>query len=232
MSSLKDFKNSADEIMRDITVSQELKHKTLMRIKKRKSNFIKTALVPAACIMILLVSVSIWKLGTATTQPNKGINDIQNANIMNATENNTLPASPGKDITNNSKATVSGSLNSLEEAKKYIGNIPIVPSYLPDGAKLINIQGVSYNNENRKSIWIQYSLEDNTFVVSIEQKGQWESFEGYKDVEVNGLKGHMKSYKDASYESSELRWFSDKNLYTVEGGIPIEETLKIARSLK
>lgn len=223
MSSLKDFKNIADEQMKDIEVSDELKQKTLSKLNNTKDSFLKIAIVPAACVMVLAVSISLWNIIIKTPSNDKiSNNNIQNANILNAPGNST----------NTSKSTISGSLNSLEEANKFLGDAKLAPSYLPKDTKLVDIHGVSFNNENRKSVWIQYAIENRTFVVSIEQNSEWKSFEGYKDVDIDGAKGHMKAFKNGTSEITELRWFIGKSLYSIEGEIAEEEALKTARSLK
>lgn len=231
MTKLEDFNKAANDIMKDITVSDELRGKTLLKVKRQKSSYIKNTLVPAACIMILIVSLSMWKsaLNRANINNKAGNSNIENANILKSSEIITLPEG---NAANPSKATISVSINTLAEAKKFLGNMPIEPSYLPKKARLIGIQGVSYNNENRRSVWAQYALGEGTFVISAEQNSQWKSFEGYEDVDINGASGHVIYFKDNNYEGTELRWFEGKHMYTVEGGIAREEAVKIAKSLK
>jgi hypothetical protein len=79
---------------------------------------------------------------------------------------------------------------------------------------------------------MEYASEDKSFVIGVEQESVWKSFEGYEDVQINELDGHMKSFNDSSYIGSEVRWFEGKSLYTVEGAVPKAEAIKIARSLE
>jgi hypothetical protein len=234
MNRLKDFKNIADEAMKDIIVSEELKAKTLVICKKNKPSLIKTPLLPAACIVILIVSVISWRLIYNGTEPNKQISkdNNQDINIMKTPENNTLPLPNDSKQTVPQRTTVSVELKNLAEAKSYIRGKNIEAAYIPKGFQLTMLQGVSYDNDARRSLWIQYTLNESSFVISIEDESQWKSVEGYKDLDVNGATGHMKHFKDGNTELAELRWFVDKDMYTVEGNLSEEEALKVAKALK
>jgi hypothetical protein len=234
LDSLNQFKDITNEAMKDITVSNDLKEKTMRRIKQKKGNFTKVALIPVGCLIVMLAVVFIWKSPFRPYYPNNEIseNTPQNANIMLAPENNTLPIAQEGKQAGTLRSTVSSSLKTLEEAKQFIGNSAVIPAYLPRGYELKGIQAVAYNNEKRRSLSIEYVLADKSFVISIEQNSDWKSFEGYKDVNINGITGHMKIFKDGSYESAELRWFIGKSLYTVEGEISEEEAVKVSKSLK
>lgn len=151
---------------------------------------------------------------------------------MTAQGNSTLPISPEGDSVKLLRSTVSVSLKTLDEAKKYIGNGVLIPSYLPNGYKLKGIQAVSYDEDSRRSLWTEYVLGDKSFVIGVAQESEWKSFEGYKDVQINHMAGHIKSYNDSSYTGSEIRWFAGKAFYTVEGAVSETEALKIAGSLE
>lgn len=234
MDNLKDFKSSMDRAMKDITVSDELKQKTLMKCRKSNKRLFRAVLIPAACFVVLLIVVFIKELPLKTQHPGSEISNIStpNANIMMAEGNSTLPISPEGSSVNPSRSTVSISLKTLNEAKEYLGNTPLTPSYLPSGFKLKGIQAVSYNEDSRRSLWMEYVSEDKSFVISIEKESEWKSFEGYKDIQINGMAGHIKSYNDSSYIGAEIRWFAGKALYTVEGAVPETEAIEIAKSLE
>ena len=51
---MKDFKNIADDIMRDIKVNEELKQKTLIKYANKKNISISKLLIPAACFILIL----------------------------------------------------------------------------------------------------------------------------------------------------------------------------------
>ena len=54
MNKMKDFKNIADDIMRDIKVNEELKQKTLIKYANKKNISISKLLIPAACFILIL----------------------------------------------------------------------------------------------------------------------------------------------------------------------------------
>lgn len=233
MSSLKNFRNEADEIMKDITISDELKEKTLVKIKKRNSRFFRTTLIPAACMVILLTAVVLWRyphvIQSPTNETAKG--NTQGVNILAAPNGSTLPAQSGNNTTVPSGTIVSKDIKTINEAKEFMGISILEPSYLPAGFELKGIQGISNDDSRIRNIWLEYTSGNSTFVISVEQNTKWGSFDGYKTVDINGREGHLKSYKDSSFESAELRWYIDKNFYTIEGAISGEEALKIAQSL-
>jgi hypothetical protein len=231
---LNDFKSAADRVMKDIKVSNELKEKTLMKCRKRNNSFFKAVFIPAACLGVFLIAVYIDGFTFKAQLPGNEISNsnTQNANIMSAQGNSTLPIYQEENSIKPLSSTVSVSLNTLDETKEYIDNGAFIPSYLPSGFKLKGIQAISYDEDSRRSLFMEYVSGDNSFVISVEQESEWKSFQGYKDVQINELAGHIKSYNDSSYTGAEIRWFAGRALYTVEGAIPANEALKIARSLK
>lgn len=202
-------------------------------MQKEKTRLLKTTLVPAVCIIILLISVAYWKLLFNTTKPNNEVtkDNTQDINIMRVPDNTTLPVPADGEQKVTQNTTVSISLKDLDEAKQYIGNKLLKPSYIPNNFKFKGIQGVSYDNDRKRSVWIEYVSGDKSFVVSVEEESEWKSFDGYNNVDINGLTGHMKAFKDVSSEISEVRWFSGKSMYTVEGAITEEDALKVSRTL-
>jgi hypothetical protein len=231
---LNDFKSAADRVMKDIKVSDELKEKTLMKCRKRNNRFTRAVFIPAACLGVFLIAVYIGGFPIKTQLPGNEISNsnTQNANIMSAQGNSILLLPQGGDLVKPLRSTVSVILKTLDEAKKYISNGAFIPSYLPSGFKLKGIQALSYNEDSRRSLFMEYVSGDKSFVISVEQESEWKSFEGYKDVQINDMAGHIKTYSDSSYTGSEIRWFAGKALYTVEGAVSETEALKIARSLE
>jgi hypothetical protein len=231
---LNDFKSAADKVMKDIKVSDELKEKTLMKCRKRNNRFFISVFIPAACLGVFLIVVYIGGFPFKAQPPGNEVSNSNtpNANIMSAQGNSTLPISQESEPVKPLRATVSVILKTLDEAKKYIDNDACIPSYLPSGFKLKGIQALSYNEDSKRSLFIEYVSGDKSFVISVEQESEWKSFEGYKDVQINELAGHIKTYNDSSYTGAEIRWFAGKALYTVEGAVPENEALKIARSLE
>jgi hypothetical protein len=151
---------------------------------------------------------------------------------MTAPNNTTLPSPSDNNPVTSMGPVVSNEIKTLDEARQFMGSRVLEPAYLPKGFKLKGIQGVSNDDSKTRNIWLEYTSGDRTFVISIEQNSPWGSFEGYRSVGINDMEGYIKAYKDSSFEASELRWFSGKDLYTIEGAISEEDALKIAQSLK
>ena len=62
MNKMKDFKNIADDIMRDIKVNEELKQKTLIKYANKKNISISKLLIPAACFILILGIINIYHI--------------------------------------------------------------------------------------------------------------------------------------------------------------------------
>jgi len=122
-------------------------------------------------------------------------------------------------------------LKNIEEAKEYLDGAVLTPSYIPDGFKLDTIKAVGSNSVIVDSIYLAYTFEDRTFVISMEKDREWKDFSSYMDVDINGVNGHIKS-SDSDQELTELRWFKDNVLYSIEGSLSREQAVLIAKSLK
>lgn len=236
MSSLNGFRSDADRILNNITVTSELKEKTLKQFQEKRKGKTSRRLIPAACLAAALILViapgsplSIFHK-VQSNIPNPG----ETANILMAdpnkpnTEASTLPA--GTEV---SPAPSGNSmlLDNLDEAKKYLDGAVLIPSNIPEGFELHSIQAVSSENGTVENIYLLYTLKDRDFVISMEKGKEWKDFSEYKDVDINSSTGHIKSYNPGQ-EISELRWFAGDVLYTVEGSLSEEEAIRIAKSLK
>lgn len=236
MSSLNSFKSDADKIMHNIIVSSELKDKTLRQFRVKRYRWTKLGLVPAACLAVALMLVIApgSPLSRFYHNTKEGITSPGDSpNIMMAgpentnSQNSTLPENSGDAI----KTNTSQQLNSLDEAKKYLDGAVLIPSYIPEGFKLDTIQAVSSAAGIVENIYLAYTLEDRTFVISMEKNKEWKDFSLYRDVDINNAAGHIKSY-DSDQELTELRWFVDKVLYSVDGSLSEEQAIRVAKSLK
>ncbi|MEG0771755.1 DUF4367 domain-containing protein [Clostridium sp.] len=235
MDNQKNFKSLADDIMKDIKVSEELKERTLIKCRESKSKrFIKTPLVPATCFGVVLLLIFIWGRSVKPWNTNDeiGKNNIENANVMLAPDNSTTEAHEGGEEIILPGPIVSSDIKTLDEAKKYLEVNVLEPAYLPNGFKLKEIHGVSNNDTETRNLWIEYFAQDKILVISVEGNTMWKSTEEYRIVDINGIKGYIKSFRNNLNESAELRWFIGERLYTIEGTISEEEAIKVARSLK
>jgi Domain of unknown function (DUF4367) len=235
LDSLKDFKSVADEIMEDITVSDKLKEKTLIKCRERtEKRFIKTALVPTVCfsIVLFLIITRVPSVNLNNSHENPVNNGNEGASIMLAPDSTMMQgADSGKEITPEGPV-VSKNIQTFEEAKNYLNVDALEPSYLPNGFKLIEIYGVSNPDNGTRNLWIVYGAQDKSFTICVDGSSQWEIYDEYMEIEINKIRGYMRSYKDNFNENAELRWFVNENLYTVEGAISEEDAVRVARSLK
>lgn len=55
MNKMRDFKNIADDIMKDIKVDEDLKKKTLEKSLKKNNMPISKVLIPAACFLLIII---------------------------------------------------------------------------------------------------------------------------------------------------------------------------------
>jgi hypothetical protein len=216
MSSLSGFKIDADKIMYNITVSSELKEKTLKQLKVKRYNWARLSLIPAACFALALILVIApgSPLSRFYHKPQEGITSPGDTpSIMMASpektndENSTLPANSGD---NDTKPNKSQLLNSLDEAKKYLDGAVLTPSYIPEGFKLNIIQAVSSEAGTVENIYLAYTLKDMTFVISIEKNKDWKDFSSYKTVDINNVIGHIKSY-NSGQEGLNIIFFGFNN---------------------
>ncbi|QGU95937.1 DUF4367 domain-containing protein [Clostridium bovifaecis] len=229
-----EFKNIADELMEDITVSDELKKKTLASFKRRRNRSSRPLLLPAACMLLIILAISVWRFPSESQSSRHEIskNNAGNPSIMLAPENSDVPLSSDDKSVPPSGPIVSKDIKTLNAAKEYINIAVLEPSYLPKGFQLKEIHGVSNDDSKIKSIFVQYTSKDKIFLLSVEQNREWKNFDGYKAVKINESMGYIRSFKDNPNESTELRWVIDKNLYSIEGAISEDTAIKIAKSLK
>lgn len=236
MSSLKEFKNDADRIMNNITVSSELRERTLTQLRSKRTNKPVLKLIPAVCLAaaLILVIAPGSPFSVFSKAPDEITNPEDTPSIMMAdpsktdTQISTLPANTEE---SSIRPNTSILLNSLEEAKEYLDGAVLTPSYIPEGFKLDTIQAVSSNAGIVQNIYLAYTSKDMTFVISIEKDREWKDFSSYRDVDINGITGHIKSY-DSDQKLTELRWFVENVLYSVEGSLSEEQAVRIAQSLE
>lgn len=227
MSSPREFKIDADKIMNNITVSSSLRERTLKGLHSKKAKGPALKLIPAiglaAALMLVTIPGSPFSMFGRT--PGSTANPDDTPGIMMVDPAKTsIQGDP-----NMAKSSLL--LKNLEEAKEYLDGAVLTPSYIPDGFELDTIQAVSSNSGIVDSIYLAYTFENRTFVISMEKDKEWKDFSSYRDVDINGVNGHIKS-GDPGQELTELRWFKDNVLYSIDGSLSREQALLIAESLK
>ncbi len=229
---IRDFKSIADECMKDIKVSEELKDKTLMCCqKKRNINLnirVNRLLVPAASFVLILATVGVLNLLPPKT--GTGEDNAAQPNIMAATDN-AMEVAPGQttvDILSgsDSEAIESWSVTNPDEARKIFGDAFIMPGYIPEGFKLEEILASGYKGEMADKIILNYVKEELSFSITEETKALEDEFSGYKKIDINGVSGYLKE------DGTEVHWFLDGVHYSVAGHISSDEALRVAASMK
>jgi hypothetical protein len=149
--------------------------------------------------------------------------------IMNEVDDlpNTLM---GNDIT--SPTMQSWSVKTVEEAGKWFGQGMLEPTYTPSGFTLHQINASGMKKEMAMKVIFTYSSADRLYSV-IEDKNKNLApnvFGGYETVDINGIKGHLKS--DASVLDTELQWTVAGIQYMISGQISKDEVMNVAKSLE
>ena len=223
---MKDFKNIADDIMRDIKVNEELKQKTLIKCANKKNISISKLLIPAACFILIL------KLENQEKQDEGFKNNI----MMNGEYSESIPESFGNNILS-TKEEKKWAIGTLDDAKIDFGRSFIIPTYIPQDYKLDQINASGFEEEKASKIVISYFSRDQSFII-IQEKTQIESeFDNYEKVDINGTIGLLKSNASIDMENedsinTELHWSKNEIQYSIIGLITKEEAIKIARSMK
>ena len=97
MNDMKDFKKIADDVMKEINISDELKEKTLKRCMKKSYTHINKLLISAACI-ILILGVAIMKdMIPFNMQPDP--NGYPDISPMGTDDNSQILLEPSDDTT-------------------------------------------------------------------------------------------------------------------------------------
>lgn len=221
MTSIKDFKNVADNIMSDINVSDELKEKTLDRCMKRRQIFnisnykIGKLLVPATCFALILGVVKISGILPLKTQiGDEGTPEInitmdtsratgtppgQTDNIRpysNTEQNNNTTWDNGTKSAEIHEIERLEELNTVDEAVQIFGDEFRSPSYIPEGFKLNRIQTSAFENEKSDKIVLSYSAGERSFSVIQEKTEKQIDPVGYKTIDLDGITGYLRTNEE------------------------------------
>jgi hypothetical protein len=183
------------------------------------------ALVSVLAIVLLMTAPSLQDL----LQPSPNENTKENNSILQAVDdplNNVM----GTDIT--SPPVQSWTAKTVDEAGKWFGQGMLVPSYIPNGFTLHQINASGTKKEMAMKVIFSYSSADRFFSI-IEDKNKNMApnvFGGFETIDINGTKGHIKS--DASVLDTELQWTVDGVQFMISGQISKEEVMNVAKSLE
>lgn len=232
---MRDFKNIADDIMKDIKVDEDLKKKTLNKCLKKKKRPINKVLIVAASFLLIIGIANISNILPLKNQEDQDITPENNL-MMSVDNTESTPESSGNNILS-AEEEKSWGIDTLDNAKIDFESTFIIPTYIPQDYELEKIN--AYGSEEGKAykIILNYFLEDKSFMI-IQEKGQMENeFVNYEEIDINGAIGFLNKNisEDRKNEDSmniELHWFKNEVHYLINGLITQEDAIKVARSMK
>lgn len=229
MSSLEDFRNISDEIMKDIEAGTALKHKTLIRCRKNSLKPVIGILTAAACVVLIIAAVNTvgWQ---GRTKDNSRITVMleQGSGMENAPARNSASGM----LQSPQEADVY-SPAVPEEAKKAFGEALLLPEYVPEDFKLASVNISKDNAQNINKIILAYTGGKGSFEIKEEKTKPGTGFQGYKTLKINGISGYIKSNnREDESRYTEVYWWDNGITYSVTGGITEKEAIKIAEAMK
>lgn len=234
MNKMRDFKNIADDIMKDIKVDEDLKKKTLEKSLKKNNMPISKVLIPAACFLLIIGTVNITHI--LPLKNPKIQTEYSDTNIISSVgETESAPEDSNINILNAEEK--SWAIDTFDDAKRNFGNAFLVPTYIPEDYDIEEITASGLEEGNASKIIINYFLESKSFLI-IQEKIQIENeLVNYEKVDINGTIGLLKeniliSNKYENTINTELYWSRDGIHYSITGLITQEDAIKIARSMK
>lgn len=232
MTSNKDFKIIADEIMSDIRVTEELKEKVLMRSMKKKKISINRYIAIAASFILIIGTINLF--GMFSMQLLKEKEGNPDVNLLVDSDNNgeTLPAQTDNSFIGQKKRWI---LKTLLEAKRSFGDSFLSPSYIPEGFQLTKISATGTKKEIATKVVLSFNSDSQSFLVIEEKSNLQYGFINYKVIEINGTVGHLKpntlSEDTNNNLDTELHWLKNGIHYSVVGLISDDEAIKVAESM-
>jgi hypothetical protein len=118
-------------------------------------------------------------------------------------------------------------LQNAEEAQSSYGEGLHLPSYTPKAYVNNRIVAYSTTKSGVSKVIFIYETDTKNYILSVEKNASIEPFMNDEKIEINDVTGYI--YSDANITT--LYWLIDDNLYSINGILPREETLKVARSI-
>jgi hypothetical protein len=214
----KDFKRAADEAMEDKQATDRLKRETLRKCTEKKSLLPAVRiLVPAACLLAVLVSAKVSGL----LEPAPG---EEPPNILMETSG--LPGG-----TNETQAETERAVGTYEEAKELFGYELKVPSKLPSGFRPDRLAILeTADGEVSKAIFT-YASDSSSFILMAEKSELISGYEGYEQADINGITGYIRS-NDTVLPDTELYWTDNGIKYNIVGSVTRDGAIETALSMK
>lgn len=232
---MRDFKNIADDIMKDIKVDEDIKKKTLNKCLKKKKRPINKVLIVAASFLLIIGIVNISNILPLKNKENQDITPENNL-MMSVDDTESTPESSGNNILN-AEEEKSWIIDTPDNAKREFESIFTIPTYIPQDYELEKINASGFEEGKANKIILNYFSGDKSFMI-IQEKRQIENeFVNYEEIDINGAIGFLNKNisKDRKNEDSmniELHWFKNQVHYLINGLITQEDAIKVARSMK
>lgn len=237
MVNLNELKNITDTQLSHLAVDEELKTRTLKMLDKKSYLWPKKILIPAACAatLVLVVGTSIlsppWKQAPQNSTGNNAITVLADTGEKSGTNVQDSTFSPEVQVLE------SWSVETMEDAKKYMDGAVLTPSYLPQNTILKEIIAAGPGPGDVIAIMMEFELEGRTFTITQDKDVAQKMNPGNsKEVDINGAKAFVSSTSfdnnGSTIYSTTVRWYKGSNMYAVQGSISEEEAIKVAKSLE
>jgi hypothetical protein len=118
-------------------------------------------------------------------------------------------------------------LQNTEEAKSLYGEGLHLPSYIPKAYVNNRIEAFNITEDGTSKVIFTYEADTKNYILSVEKNASLEPFMNDEKIEINDVTGYI--FSDANITT--LSWLIDDNLYSINGILSREETLKVARSI-
>lgn len=234
MNKMRDFKNIADDIMKDIKVDEDLKKKTLEKSLKKNNMPIRKVLIPAACFLLIIGIVNIPHI-LSLKNPKIRTEYTDNNIISSVDETESAPEDSNINILNSEEKY--WVIDTFDDAKRNFGDVFLIPTYIPEDYNIEEITASGIKEGSASKIIINYFLENKSFLITQEKIQIENELVNYEKVDINGTIGLLKeniliSNKYENTINTELYWSKDGINYSITGLITKEDAIKIARSMK
>lgn len=234
MNKMRDFKNIADDIMKDIKVDEDLKKKTLEKSLKKNNMPIRKVLILAACFLLIIGIVNIPHI-LSLKNPKIRTEYTDNNIISSVDETESAPEDSNINILNSEEKY--WVIDTFDDAKRNFGDVFLIPTYIPEDYNIEEITASGIKEGSASKIIINYFLENKSFLITQEKIQIENELVNYEKVDINGTIGLLKeniliSNKYENTINTELYWSKDGINYSITGLITKEDAIKIARSMK
>ncbi len=230
---MRDFKNIADDIMKDIKVNEELKEKTLSKCLKKKYRPINKLMIAAALFLLIIRITNVSHILPLKNQQNQ--DDTPENNIMSV---DGIESTPENSISNiPSKEEKNWVIDTLDVAKRDFGNNFSIPTYITQNYKLQEINAWGFDEGEANKIILSYFSGEKSFMITQDKTQIENEYVNYEKVDINGNVGLLSINKSIDSENeysmnTELYWSKNNIYYSIKGLITQEEAIKIAKSMK